>query len=114
MSSIFISHSYNEGDNVAALLLKDWLSERGYTSVFLDFDPDAGVKAGMEWRQVLYRKLRQCQAVIALVSPSWLASQWCDREVTLADEKGKSIFVVKIEPCDDSTVFPYLQHLDHL
>ncbi|MEM9535017.1 MAG: TIR domain-containing protein [Cyanobacteria bacterium P01_E01_bin.45] len=110
MSRIFISHSSK--DDAAAESMKSWLEKQGYRSLFLDFDPEVGIEAGTEWKQVLYRKLRQSQAVIALVTPNWLASQWCDREVTLADEKGKSIFVVKVEPCDDSKVFQYLQHVD--
>jgi hypothetical protein len=31
---------------------------------------------------MLYQQLRQCQAVIALLTPSWLASKWCFAELT--------------------------------
>ncbi|MGK7908531.1 MAG: TIR domain-containing protein, partial [Synechococcus sp.] len=110
MSSIFISHSSK--DNAAAESLKTWLEKQGYQSLFLDFDPDAGIQAGTEWKQVLYQKLRQCKAVIALVTPNWLESKWCFAEVIQADEKGKAVFVVKVAPCNDRPIFPNLQHVD--
>lgn len=78
MTAIFLSHSSQ--DNDAAVAIKAWLEEQNHTSLFLDFDPEAGIPAGSEWEQVLYRKLRQCQAVIALVSPHWVASKWCFAE----------------------------------
>jgi len=75
MTAIFISHS--SADNAAATQMKEWLAGLGHTSLFLDFDPEAGIRSGSDWEQTLYQKLRQCQAVIALLTPSWLASKWC-------------------------------------
>ena len=61
MASIFISHSSK--DNIAAREMQEWLStELGYESIFLDFDPDLGIDAGADWKQVLYDRLNQCQA----------------------------------------------------
>lgn len=110
MSAIFISHS--SADNTAAAQMKAWLEARGHTSLFLDFDPEAGIKGGAAWEQTLYRKLRQCQAVIALLTPNWLASKWCFAELVQARERGKAIFPVKVQPCDTSGVFSDIQHID--
>jgi hypothetical protein len=44
MTAIFISHS--SADNAAAAEMKRWLEAQGHTSLFLDFDPEAGIKAG--------------------------------------------------------------------
>ena len=110
MSAIFISHSSK--DNAAAAELKAWLQQQGYTSLFLDSDPDAGIGVGDDWEQVLYRKLRQCRAVIALVTPNWLESKWCFAELTQAREKGKYVFIAKAAPCNDQQVLPRLQHVD--
>ena len=60
MTAIFISHS--SVDNAAAGEMKDWLEGKGHTSLFLDFDPEAGIRSGSDWEQTLYQKLRQCQA----------------------------------------------------
>ncbi len=87
MTAIFISHS--SADNAAAAEMKTWLEAQGHTSLFLDFDPEAGIKGGSGWEQTLYRQLRQCQAVIALLTPSWLASKWCFAELVQARERGK-------------------------
>jgi AAA ATPase domain/TIR domain len=62
-------------------------------------------------RRPLYYKLRQCQAVVALLTPSWLASKWCFAELVQAREKGKAIFPVKVQPCETS-VFGDVQHID--
>ncbi|MFO1428602.1 MAG: TIR domain-containing protein [Candidatus Competibacteraceae bacterium] len=110
MTAIFISHS--SADNVAADSVKAWLGSKGHTSLFLDFDPEAGIQAGSDWEQTLYQKLRQCQAVIALLTPNWLASKWCHAELVLAREKGKAIFPVKIQDCQAGGIFSDIQHID--
>ena len=84
----------------------------GHTSLFLDFDPEAGIPAGTAWEQVLYRNLRQCQAVIALLSPHWLASKWCFAEIAQARAQGKPVFPVQIAACDGGGVLTDIQHVD--
>ena len=96
MTAIFLSHSST--DNDAAAKMKVWLEEQGHTSLFLDFDPEAGIRAGGDWELTLYHKLRQCQAVIALLTPNWLASKWCFAELVQAREKGKAIFCYFTKP----------------
>ena len=110
MTAIFISHS--SADNAAATEMKAWLETQGHTSLFLYFDPEAGIKGGSDWEQALYRQLRQCQAVIALLTPSWLASKWCFAELVQARERGKAIFPVKVQPCEAGGVFGDIQHID--
>ena len=110
MTAIFISHS--SADNAAAADMKAWLEGQGHTSLFLDFDPEAGIKGGTAWEQTLYQQLRQCQAVIALLTPSWLASKWCFAELVQARERGKAIFPVKVQPCEAGGVFGDIQHID--
>jgi hypothetical protein len=110
MTAIFISHSST--DNEASAKMKDWLEAQGHTSLFLDFDPEKGIKGGSDWEQTLYQQLRQCQAVIALLTPNWLASKWCFAELVQARERGKAIFPVKVQPCEAGGVFGDIQHID--
>src|SRR6476661_1660731 len=110
MTAIFISHS--SADRVAAEDMKRWLDAQGHTSLFLDFDVDSGIKAGSDWEQTLYQKLRQCQAVIALLTPDWIASKWCFAELVQAREGGKAIFLVKVKPCETRGIFADIQHID--
>ena len=110
MSHIFISHSSK--DHESAQAVADWLKEQGHTFYFLDFDPDNGITAGKHWEDELYRHLRLCRVVIALVSPSWLASRWCFAEVTQARAAGKPVFVVKVAPCAIDSLLTDIQRVD--
>ena len=87
MSAIFISHSTK--DNADTEAIARWLKRQGHTSYFIDYDEQSGIRAGADWAQVLYQRLRQCQAVIALVTPNWLESKWCFGEMVMARENGK-------------------------
>jgi TIR domain len=88
------------------------LEAQGHTSLFLDFDPETGIKGGSGWEQTLYQHLRQCQAVIALLKPNWQASKWCFAELVLARARGKAIFPVKVQPCEARGVFSDIQAID--
>jgi TIR domain len=98
MSAIFISHSTK--DNADTEAMARWLKQQGHTSYFIDYDEQSGIRAGTDWAQVLYQRLRQCQAVIALVTPNWLESKWCFGEMVMARENGKPIFPIKLKPCE--------------
>ena len=50
--------------------------------------------------------------MIALLTPSWLASKWCFAELVQARERGKAIFPVKVQPCDAGGVFGDIQRID--
>lgn len=104
MSNLFISHSSH--DAAAALELQARLAGQGHYSVFLDLDPHAGIQAGVSWERTLYTKLRACQAVVALCSDSYLASQWCFAEIALARMEGKEVFVLQIDPWSAQTRMP--------
>ena len=51
MTAIFLSHS--SSDNELAKDVKERLQARRH-SVFLDFDPEVGIKGGAGWEQTLY------------------------------------------------------------
>ena len=104
MSTIFISHSSR--DNAAAKELESRLSRQGHHSVFLDLDPEKGIVAGASWEQTLYRKLRACRSVIALVSDNYLSSRWCFAEIALARMEGKHLFALKIDQLGDAAKLP--------
>jgi hypothetical protein len=111
MTAIFLSHSSK--DNAAAGELKIWLeAEPRNHSVFLDFDPEAGIKGGANWEQTLYERLRICRVVIPLLTPDWLSSKWCFAEVVQARSNGKAIVPLKVADCDALNVFPAIQQID--
>ena len=89
-----------------------WLRQQGHTSYFIDYDEKSGIRAGAEWEQALYQRLRQCQAIVALVTPDWLASKWCFAEMIQAREKGKPIFPVITKPCQLPDLLRDTQKID--
>jgi len=110
VSAIFISHSSR--DSASAADLKTWLSERGFRSLFLDFDPELGIPAGRNWERELYRQLRACQAVIVVCSEHSMQSDWCFVEITHARALGKYIFPLRIAPCEVRPPLTELQVID--
>lgn len=104
MSSIFISHSSK--DNAIAKELERRLTREGHSSVFLDLDPEKGIVGGQSWERTLYRKIRACRAVIALVTDDYLSSHWCFAEVALARMEGKHLFALKVDPLSPDSRMP--------
>ena len=95
MSRIFLSHSSD--DNPAALALRDWLKGEGWDDVFLDLDPERGIKAGERWEEALRDAADRCEAVLFLVSRAWLGSEWCRDEFRLVRHLRKRLFGIMIE-----------------
>lgn len=110
MSAIFISHSST--DRHLASDLHARLRDKGYRSVFLDQDRDDGILPGDKWETELYRELRSCQLVIALVGDNWLRSQWCFAEATHAREKGKTIVGLMLQSPTDCSLLADSQLID--
>lgn len=96
MSHIFISHS--SADNAEAIALRDWLISQGWSKLFLDLDPERGLKAGERWQGALKQAAEYCESVIFLISPAWAASKWCLAEFLFASNLNKQIFGVIVEP----------------
>jgi energy-coupling factor transporter ATP-binding protein EcfA2 len=94
MGSFFVSHSSQDSTEVARL--SDWLTEQGFRSFFLDFDPERGFAAGVKWEAELYAQLRRADAVLFVGSPASVASQWCFAELTMSRSLGKTIIPVVV------------------
>jgi TIR domain-containing protein len=95
VSRLFLSHS--SVNNAEAVAIRDWLASEGCDDVFLDLDPEHGIKAGERWERALNEAASRCEAVLFLVSPVWLASRWCLKEFNLARKLNKRLFGVLIE-----------------
>ena len=96
MSRIFISHSFQ--NNAEAIALRDWLVSHGWADLFLDLDPERGLKAGERWQSALKQAAERCELVLFLVSPEWAGSMWCRAEFLLAKNLNKLIFGALVEP----------------
>jgi hypothetical protein len=96
MSRIFLSHS--SANNAEAIAIRDWMIDHGWDDVFLDLDPERGLKAGERWQEALKRAAERCELVVFLVSQVWAASKWCLAEFLLAKSLNKRVFAVIVEP----------------
>jgi hypothetical protein len=96
VSRIFLSHS--SANNAEAIAIRDWMIAHGWDDVFLDLDPERGLKAGERWQEALKRAAERCELVVFLVSPVWAASKWCLAEFLLAKSLNKRVFAVIVEP----------------
>jgi hypothetical protein len=112
MARIFISHS--SVDNEAATRMKAWLASLGFELAFLDKDKTTGIPPGADWERTLHEEMEQCQAVIIIQTPNWLASKWCFAEFTQARALGKAIFPVIEASTGDTLISPDIQSLNLL
>ncbi len=105
MSTLFISHKAAEKDNRVAQQIVARLEEQeGHKSVFLDLDPEKGIVGGRSWEQTLYRKVRACRAVVALLSNQYLKSHWCFAELALSRMERKHLIALEIEELDPKLI----------
>lgn len=99
MSSIFISHRNVPYDNAWAERIQNWVRRNKEIDSFLDFDVQHGLQAGDCWEEEVYAAIRRAQIVIALVSPDWLASDWCRSEARMARLLGLKFVPLIISEC---------------
>ena len=87
MGVLFISHSSK--NNAEATKVRDWLKREGYGEIFLDLDPQHGLAPGERWQSELKKAGENCAAVIVLISPEWLKSDWCRTEFLVLRPDGR-------------------------
>ncbi|MCA1709380.1 MAG: toll/interleukin-1 receptor domain-containing protein [Actinobacteria bacterium] len=94
MARIFIS--YAMPDRPVADEVSDWLRAAGHEP-FLAHDLRDGISVGENWKRRLYRELREVDAVLGVVTSSFVASSWCSAEVGIADALGCRLMPLRVE-----------------
>jgi hypothetical protein len=87
---VIVAHlfiSYATPDRAIANEVSGWLRAAGHEP-FLDHDRHNGIGVGEDWKQRLYDELRRVDAVIGVVTSSFLASTWCSAELATARALG--------------------------
>jgi formylglycine-generating enzyme required for sulfatase activity len=92
MPSLFLSHSSK--DDAAAVTLEAWLTNNGFTDIFVDHRMAGGDK----WRDELRASAASCRVVVCLVSRSWLKSDECFGEFMAAVYLGRRIIPLFLPP----------------
>ncbi|TDH59789.1 TIR domain-containing protein [Dankookia rubra] len=94
MARIFVSHASK--NNSQAIALAKWLFAKGWNDVFLDLDPKEGLIVGERWQVALRQATERCEVFLFLLSPEWIASDWCKFEYVLAKQLNKQIVCVVV------------------
>jgi len=110
MASVFVSHARE--DRELTREIHDWLKTEGHR-VFVDTDARDGIKGGEDWKQRLIEELHRAEAVLCLVTDSFIRSKWCTTEVAIAHTLGKRILPVIVHRADPRDV-PLLNHLHYV
>jgi hypothetical protein len=87
--------------------LKRWLTEQRpqlSNEIFLDIDPESGLRLGARWKGRQFKSNSRCEAVICLISQSWAASHECKTEYRTAENLGKQILCARLEPAGDDDI----------
>ncbi|MDQ2882329.1 MAG: TIR domain-containing protein, partial [Actinomycetota bacterium] len=108
MARIFIS--YATADRAIADEVADWLRVAGHEP-FLDHDPREGIGLGEDWKQRLYRELREVDAVLGVVTRSFVSSEWCFAELGIADARGCRLIPLRVEV---GVVHPLMRELHYV
>ncbi|HKR48451.1 MAG TPA: TIR domain-containing protein [Pseudonocardiaceae bacterium] len=108
VARVFIS--YASADRAVADEVAGWLRAAGHVP-FLDHDSRDGISLGEDWKRRLYRELRQVDAVIGVVTRSFVASEWCFAEVGIADARGCRLIPVRAEV---EVVHPLMRELHYV
>jgi WD40 repeat protein/energy-coupling factor transporter ATP-binding protein EcfA2 len=112
VARVFISHSSKDAE--ASRKIFDWLHDQGFDAPFLDFDARFGLRLGADWEKQLYHEIKRSDALVLVLTPSWLASKWCFAEFVQGRSLGKPIFPVIMSPIGDAIFASDIQKLDLL
>jgi site-specific recombinase XerD len=94
--AIFISYAHE--DEIHAELWEAKLNAEG----FLVFRDQSNINGGAPWRDEIENAVKNCLALIVLVSPESISSEWVMKECTLAEFHHKKVMPVNIQPVEQA------------
>ncbi len=110
MARVFISHA--SADAGWAEQVREWLAEDGHET-FLDQHQDDGILPGEDWEKRLYSELQAADAVVCVVTHSYIQSVWCAAEIGAARALGAELLPVRFSAGGElHTLLKTLQGLD--
>lgn len=83
---VFISYSHRDGETVKPIISALQKSLRVWY--------DEGIEAGDQWRDTIAKQLANCSGVLCFITPDFLFSKNCRREIEFASELDKPILLV--------------------
>lgn len=91
-SENYIFISYAQKNSAQVMRVVEQLYARGYRIWY-----DEGITPGGEWPEIIARHLANCTAVLAFITPEFVASENCRREMTFADSHKKQRLSIILE-----------------
>jgi len=85
----YVFLSYTRADQAYIERLAAQAEQRGIAVWF-----DSDIESGERWLDIIEAKVRSCAAFAPLVTPASLESDWCRRELLLADQLGKPVLAL--------------------
>ncbi len=104
MAQVFISYKHDDGD--FALILNDRLDKAGFDGWL-----DDNLQAGEDWREMIDRAIRESMAVIVVLSPESVASEYVTYEWAFALGAGVPVVPVMLKR---TPLHPRLEELQFL
>jgi hypothetical protein len=101
----FVFVSYSRADSEAMLEIIGELQQKGAS-----FWYDGHNIGGDDWIAALEERLMGCSAVLAIVSPNFLTSKYCAREVSFADALNRPICPIYLSPVELKGGLNFLLH----
>ena len=90
---LFVSYAHK--NDAAVLEIISTLQSRGFRVWY-----DEGIEAGSEWPESIASHLERAQLVLAFLSPAYLRSDNCRKEMHYALTKRKPVINVYLEPTE--------------
>jgi WD40 repeat protein len=109
MTEIFISYS-RRNKSFAERFLKA-LYENGYSSdtVWIDWED---IPPSSKWEDEIRKGIEKTNSVIFILSPDWVVSRECEKELEVALEYNKRLFPIIWQNVDPNTIRPELASLN--
>ena len=104
MAQVFISYKHDDGD--FALILKDRIEQAGFDGWI-----DDNLPAGEDWREMIDRAIREALALIVVLSPESVASEYVTYEWAFALGAGVPVVPVLLK---QTPLHPRLNELQFL
>ena len=108
MVSIFISYSHK--DRVVAEILAKKLRDIGYET-WIDFE---GITGGNKWKKSIDDALKRSSALVVLLTPESIISEWVHYECAQANSYGHAIIPLLIRSCNIPQFLEEYQYIDLL
>ncbi|MEU0882740.1 TIR domain-containing protein [Lentzea sp. NPDC005914] len=109
MARVFLS--YSVADEHLAADVRRMLVVEGH-DVFLDHDPQAGIRPGQAWEAGLHAQLRQADVTVCLMTATYVESRWCFAEIFTAQTLGQLVVPLLLQRGVTHRLLDAVQHID--